>query len=660
MKTCFKCSQKELSAYLDNELDAAAQLRVREHLPACSVCQQALAQLKQVQTQVGALPSLQLSQEFDVSFKSALLLAQQEKKQAQRARQKSVRPRRPVFAGWAVWAPVAAVLVLAVALVFGGRELLFSSAAPYLASLQGEVWLQQSGESDWKLVSGRVPLKEGDWVRTGEKGEALIEAKNIYQARLLEQSEWTPLHLAAAPKSEEEIDFKLKKGNLLVQTGKEFPGRKMFVSAPSAKATVVGTTFMVRALPDGSSALSVEEGKVQFAGREKAQTWVGRFETARTAARGTPESVQPLSASELDLFAAAKPEMLKNPTTEKLVTLSQNKKKLTQNELDGWQNRLLQESDLELASFGFYLLGEIQQKVMAPAEALQQYVSVLTYFPESVESAWAFEFLRDKLSVVPEDRELLEEEVPAEEVAQVLEEAASEKGFSPSFLKGVEPQRKFLTSEFEVKTKEGASYWVQRSITFERALGEKNFRPIGYLDAVRASENEAILLRVGKLFSYIGDKGGLSKTNTAIFHPDGKLIYTVERDFYYHGRKAIGYAETYQNADGKQLAKLTRRIQNWNRADRPTHYQEIVENSEGKTLLSRKRSNITYSKEGAAADFQEEVVDVENRLAYHSGKGKLQSTVGRERWVGREERFDSVDEVTELFETMKSGTVLGK
>ncbi|MBI3999449.1 MAG: hypothetical protein HY351_02440, partial [Candidatus Omnitrophica bacterium] len=240
-----------------------------------------------------------------------------------------------------------------------------------------------------------------------------------------------------------------------------------------------------------------------------------------------------------------------------------------------------------------------------------------------------------------------------EEVAQVLGEAASEKGLSSSFLKGIEPQRKFLTSEFEVKTKEGAAYWVQRSITFERGLGEKNFRPIGYLDAVRASENEDVLLRVGKLFSYKGDKGGLSKTNTAIFHPDGKLIYTLERDFYYHGRKAIGYAEVYKNADGKQLAKLTRRIQNWNRADRPTHYQEIVENSEGKTLLSRKRSNITYSQEGAAADFQEEVVDVENRLAYHSGKGKLQSTVGRERWVGKEESFDSLDEVTQMFQRIR-------
>jgi hypothetical protein len=649
MKKCFNCSEKKLSAYLDNELEAAAQLRVREHLSGCSVCQQVLAQMQRVRAHVQGLPSIKLSEEFDVSFKSALLLAAQEKKQGERVRQKPVRAGGPVLAGWSVWGPVAAVLVLAVALFFGGKELLFSSSAPYVASLKGEVWLQQSGQEEWKLVRGSIPLKEGDWVRTGENGEALIEAKKIYQARLLPESEWTPVQLAAAAKPDDAIDFKLKKGNLIVQTGKEFAGRKMFVSGPSAKATVVGTTFMVRALPDGSSTLSVEEGKVQFSGRETkqsgAQTWVGRFESSRAALRGNPQSVQPMTASEFHLFAAAKPEMLKNPTTEKLVALSQEKKKLTQNELDEWQNRLLQESDLELASFGLYLLGEMEQKVMAPAEALQQYVSVLTYFPDAVESIWAFEFLRDKLSVVPEDRELLEEEAPAKDYAQALEEAASEKGISPTFLKGIEPQRKFLTSEFEVKTKEGVSYWVERSLTFERDLGEKNFRAIGYLDAVRAEQNGDVLLRVGKLFTYKSETGGLSKTNTAVFHPDGKLIYTLERDFYYHGRKAIGYAEVYKNADGKRLAKLTRRIQNWNRANQPTHYQELVENSEGKTLLSRKRSNIAYAKEGNVADFQEEVVDVENRLAYHSGKGVPQSTVAKARLVSRAATFESVDEV---------------
>lgn len=58
MKTCREI-QAELSAYIDNELPSAKRATVAEHVQGCSVCQERLAELKQLTIGVMALPRLQ-------------------------------------------------------------------------------------------------------------------------------------------------------------------------------------------------------------------------------------------------------------------------------------------------------------------------------------------------------------------------------------------------------------------------------------------------------------------------------------------------------------------------------------------------------------------------------------------------------------------------
>lgn len=657
MKKCFKCSEKDLSAYLDGELDSQIQNRVETHLKECVVCTQALEGLKQLQTQLHSLPEIQLSKDFDVSFKSELLLAQQAQKEALREKRKFAAPARPFFLEWPVMAQVAAVLVLVFSFAIGGQQLFLASPATTIAALDGEVLLKRAGETQWQQVSRRLSLKEGDSIRTGRFGEALIETKNIVQARLLKQSEGSVLSLASRS-MDQEIEFKLRKGDLVVQTGERFTGRKMNVVSPSGKATVVGTTFMVRALPGGQTNLSVEEGKVAFSGKKKQvaadQTWVSQFESSTIPSQGTPELVQPMSGESFQVMAAVKPEILENPTAKKLVQASKNKKRLSSKELNLWQNRLLEESNLELASFGFYLLGEIQEEVMAPAEALQQYTSVLNHFPDAVESAWAFEFLRDKLELVPSDRDMMRQEMTEKNYAKALQTKASGDSLTSGFLKGLEPQRKFLTSQFQVENEDGSSFSVKRAITFERNLGEKSFRPVGYLDNISDPRTNKLLLRVGKLFTYRNGGRDLAEMNTAIFHPEGKLLYTIERDFYTHGRKVIGYLETYKNPNGKKLATLTRQVENWNRAGQPIRYKEVVQNARGKKLLTRQRSNIVYDKAEKVVNYEDELVDVENRLAYETGRGELKTAVGQERLLQADEQaFESMDDVMQTLKKMR-------
>ncbi len=656
MKKCLKCSEKELSAYLDNQLVSNVYDRVDAHLQACEVCQDSLAELKEVQDQIQSLPTMELSQDFDVSFKSALLLAEQEKKAAQKVPYKESFSSAKIIFGLPMPLQVAAVVVLGLAFIFGGKQTLFPSTATYLGALKGDVEIKRQGASEWKTVSKTIRLRAGDAVRTAKNSQAVIESKDIYQAKLFEQSEWIPFSLASNNKNDS-IEFRLRKGNLFVETGDRFPGREMNVIGPSGKATVVGTTFMVRALPNGLTTLSVEEGKVRFAGKKKEnETWVSRFESSKVAPSGNPKLSQPLSEEEFLLFSKAKPEMLENATNADLVNMVEDKRKMSSSDLRVWQNRLLKESDIELASYGFYLIGEVQEEMMAPAEALQQYVSVLSHFPNSVESSWAFEFLRDKLELVPKDRHVTRQEMPATKYGAMLKKVGTADSLTSGFLKGLEPQRKFLSSEFWVKSEDGTSYLVNRAITFERQLGEKQFRPVGYLDSVKDPKTKQLLLRIGKLFSYKGDSNLLSEMNTAVFHPKGKLIYTIERDLYYSGKKPIGYQEVYKGPGGAKLAVLSRQVQNWNRSGQPIRYQEALKNNQGKALLTRKRSNIRYGQNEAVIDYEDELVDVENRLAFERGRDQLKVAVGEQRLSQSDlSGFDSMDEVMRTLKKMQGG-----
>jgi hypothetical protein len=312
------------------------------------------------------------------------------------------------------------------------------------------------------------------------------------------------------------------------------------------------------------------------------------------------------------------------------------------------------EADKELGSYGMYLLGNVQEEVMAPAEALQQYVSVLTHFPNAVESAWAAEFLRSKLELVPDDSQNLQEEITVKKFAEPLMESNSVRSLTPEFLKGLEPQRRFVITQFDLKEGEKNACVVERDITFERNLGDKNYQPVGYLDTVKNATTGEVLLRIGKLFTRDQVKK-VKEVGTAVFHPDGRLIYTIDRQVRYLGDIPSGFLEIYKDSNGEKLATLERKVDQRSSKGEILKYSETWKNIKGDVVLGRKRAEIVYNDKGELKDYQDELIDVDRRVAMERGQDQLKMAVGEEKLVKvAETPLTNMDEMLKKMREIRS------
>lgn len=633
MRRCWRLNKKALSEYVDRMLPEAEKAWVDAHLAACPHCSDEVKELRLQKERVHALPSVSFSADFDVNFKSALLVARQEVKAAQRANEPAPK-RRVVYVGLPKPVQVFAVALLSVTAAIGIYTFISPGPTAYLAAVSGPVEIRHSQETGWQPVVGRVRLASGDEVRTGRGAEATVLAGRTYQAKLLEQSEWVPLELATAG-NQKNVNFVLKRGTLLVKTGPAFKGKAMRVEGPSGKADVVGTAFMLRAMPQGETGLSVIEGKVDFIGKRQGdldKVKVNRLEEAKVYSKGSPELPQPMKAQDWSRLAQFDPQVEQNPMANKLLSAIGHPEKLGAQELNEWNKNLMAEADKEMGSYGTYVLGNMQEEVMAPAEAMQQYVSVLNHFPDAVESAWAAEFLRSKLEMVPDDSQRMGEEVAMKDFAEPLRDSTTARDLTPAFLKGLEPQRRFAITQMELNEGEKNACVVERDITFERNLGDKSYQPVGYLDSVKNAATGEVVLRIGKLFTRDQSKK-VKEVNTAIFHPDGRLIYTIDRQVRYLGEMPTGYLEIYKDPSGETLATLERKVELRASKGEVLRYSEIWKNSKGDVVLGRKRAAIVYNDKGEVKDYQDELIDVERRVAMERGQEQIRMAVGQEKLV---------------------------
>lgn len=661
MSKCRRYSYRILSEAADGECQPSKQAAVDLHLAECADCAETVAKIKDSKRAFQTLPQIQLSENFDAEFKSALLLARQEKKTNTKPKKVLTADPRFSFSFLPKLAPVAAVLILSVTMALGVYSLLSPGSGIYLASLEGDVQWKRSSKTDWMKVTKKVQLIDGDKIRTGPGAKAFISAGKLYRAEVLPDSEVHAVDLASSIK-EGDIRIGVSKGGILVKTGRRFPGNQMVVRGPSGEAKVVGTVFMMQALPSGSTRLSVSEGKVDFDGKriegEEGQPLrVDRFESSEVVEGGTPRRSRPLSVEAFQALGEIDSEMARSKTVGALLDAAKGREKIGRQDLKQWQKKLLGESDLELAGFGFFLLGEIEEEKMAPAEALQQYSSVLQHYPDTVESSWAFEFMRSKLGLVPNDADLIGDEIDPKVFASLLRESSSGRDLTSGFLKGLEPQRKFVSTQFRLSGDDGAVYLVDRAITFERMIGNKTYYVVGYLDTVKTENGTENLLRIGKLFTRKSNGGPVSEVNTAVFHPDGYLLYTIERKIAYQGKTPVGYTEKYKDPNGKDLARLTRQIESRSRKGKILRYNETVRNAKNKVLLNRKRTGIVYNEAGEVIDYEDVVVDVHNRRTLERGSDQLKVAVGEEQFMKVEEKpFATMDEVLKTLRRLRKQT----
>jgi anti-sigma factor RsiW len=116
----------ELSAYLDGELDAAAQQRIATHLAACPRCAACLARLRAISADFRALPEDSLG--FDLAGVIEGRLAETPRRPTQR-RERDWWLRLPVAIGAA--ASIAAGVLMGSALVTGG-----AATAPRMTAMR--------------------------------------------------------------------------------------------------------------------------------------------------------------------------------------------------------------------------------------------------------------------------------------------------------------------------------------------------------------------------------------------------------------------------------------------------------------------------------------------------------------------------------------------
>jgi len=109
---------------------------------------------------------------------------------------------------------------------------------------------------------GKLPLFEGDIVKTDAGGQALIEFTNGSQIALNENSEFMILSRWEKGKGITRI-LRLKTGEIWARTAGASPAR-LEVETPVATAAIRETEFNIKVQPDGETTLTVMQGVVEF------------------------------------------------------------------------------------------------------------------------------------------------------------------------------------------------------------------------------------------------------------------------------------------------------------------------------------------------------------------------------------------------------------
>ena len=149
-------------------------------------------------------------------------------------------------------------------------------AAPPLAGklvyLQGQVAIRRGGAGEWAAAQINQPLYQGDEIMTGPASRAAVLSLDESQIKLNENTtlffrsvvpsprlrltETIPSALESVPRSL----YKLLKGELWLRNNKE--EFRFEMETPAVTATIRGTEFNLRVLPDGATFVALLEGRL--------------------------------------------------------------------------------------------------------------------------------------------------------------------------------------------------------------------------------------------------------------------------------------------------------------------------------------------------------------------------------------------------------------
>jgi len=161
--------------------------------------------------------------------------------------------------------PVATLTSL---LILIGSWYLLKPQYPIVSGVQGTVKIYRSARNEWVFADrAKMKLYKNDLLKTFKDGQADLLMPGVYHARIKNDSEFRLKH-AANRISSRGIQYDLEKGKVFAYYEKAVNKKEFVINTEEAVVSVVGTEFMVKALPDiNSTWVGVREGVVSVSSR---------------------------------------------------------------------------------------------------------------------------------------------------------------------------------------------------------------------------------------------------------------------------------------------------------------------------------------------------------------------------------------------------------
>jgi hypothetical protein len=139
-----------------------------------------------------------------------------------------------------------------------------------ISGIEGKVETRTASSPSWRHAALQSRLNPGDAIKTGSGSRAEITYADGSITRI------APTTTLRLTQKAEGSRIKVVLGSIWLKMTK---GRSLKVETPTATATIVGTEFLVDALDDGRSHVSVLEGAVSVEGNQgdKVQVDVGNW-----------------------------------------------------------------------------------------------------------------------------------------------------------------------------------------------------------------------------------------------------------------------------------------------------------------------------------------------------------------------------------------------
>jgi uncharacterized protein (TIGR03435 family) len=241
--------RKHFADYVKEQLPAAVQTRLAQHLTECGSCTAELDALTDVWVKLGTLPVPEAAvTAMNSRFHEALEDYRRNPKPASRAE----------IWYWAAGAAASVLLVFLVSMYFLRGPSQVSTAT--VAEVDGAIYRTWGGTTD-RLEAG-APIKLGEELRS--EGGAVFA---LADGSLVEMRSKSVVTLESAIDG---LRIRLKQGSVIVTAAKQREGH-LYVQTKDFTVSVVGTVFLVNAEESGSH-VAVIEGEVHVLQGETAQT----------------------------------------------------------------------------------------------------------------------------------------------------------------------------------------------------------------------------------------------------------------------------------------------------------------------------------------------------------------------------------------------------